>query len=53
MISILVDKRYGQASIRNKLPKWIGEDVKVCSTFGEGVKNIATFFKAKREAGMS
>ncbi|KAL7410162.1 helicase C-terminal domain-containing protein [Mrakia frigida] len=52
-VLILVDKRYGQASIRNKLPKWIGEDVKVCSTFGEGVKNIATFFKAKREAGMS
>lgn len=51
--SILVDKRYSQPSIRAKLPKWIGEDVKVCSTFGEGVKSIAGFFKAKREAGMS
>lgn len=53
---ILIDKRYAQPSIQNKLPKWImGTDAKdgqgrvvVCKTFGEGVKGLAGFFRAKR-----
>jgi hypothetical protein len=50
-VLILVDKRYAQPSIRNKLPKWIGEDVKVCHTFGESVKSVVGFFKGKRVSG--
>jgi hypothetical protein len=49
-VLILVDKRYAQPSIRNKLPKWIGQDVKVCNTFGECVKSVVGFFKGKKVA---
>jgi hypothetical protein len=57
LLRILIDKRYGQPLIRSKLPEWImgagdeaGPDgrVVVCKTFGEGVKGLAGFFRAKR-----
>jgi chromosome transmission fidelity protein 1 len=43
---LLVDARYASARISNKLPKWIGEDVKV-GDFGTTVRNLAGFFKGK------
>nr|XP_031861102.1 uncharacterized protein CI109_003463 [Kwoniella shandongensis]KAA5528174.1 hypothetical protein CI109_003463 [Kwoniella shandongensis] len=49
---LLVDKRYATPRIRHKLPKWIGEDVKVQSEFGGVARGIAAFFKEKRARGM-
>ncbi|WWC89834.1 uncharacterized protein L201_004762 [Kwoniella dendrophila CBS 6074] len=46
---LLVDKRYGTPRIKNKLPKWIGEDVKIQNDFGSVAKGIAGFFREKRE----
>jgi chromosome transmission fidelity protein 1 len=46
---LLLDKRYAQSRIRNKLPKWIGEDVKVQEEYGGAAKAVAMFFKEKRE----
>jgi hypothetical protein len=47
---ILVDKRYGNARIRNKLPKWIGQSVSVPETFGGAMKTLGTFYRGRREA---
>ncbi|WWC60824.1 uncharacterized protein I303_103400 [Kwoniella dejecticola CBS 10117] len=46
---LLVDKRYGTPRIKNKLPKWIGEDVKIQNDFGSVARNVALFFREKRE----
>lgn len=46
---LLVDRRYGTSRIREKLPKWIGEDVVVQQEWGGAAKGIAQFFKEKRE----
>jgi len=46
---LLVDKRYASARIRNKLPKWIGEDVKVQEEWSGAARGIAAFFREKRE----
>jgi chromosome transmission fidelity protein 1 len=43
---LLVDQRYAQSRISGKLPKWIGEDVKV-GDFGSSIRNLAAFFKGK------
>lgn len=43
---LLVDQRYAQPRIRGKLPKWIGQDVKV-GDFGTSIRNLAAFFKGK------
>ncbi|KAF9561351.1 DNA repair helicase [Agrocybe pediades] len=45
---ILLDKRYGTPSIRNKLPKWIGSRLTVTETFGQTIKEMSGFFKGKR-----
>ncbi|WVQ77661.1 hypothetical protein IAR50_007349 [Cryptococcus sp. DSM 104548] len=50
---LLFDKRYATPRIRNKLPKWIGEDVKVEQTFGGVMKGVAAFFRDKRERGLA
>ena len=49
---ILMDERYVQSRIKDKLPGWIksslpGEDVKVSSTQSDVVEDVAEFFKAK------
>ncbi|KAK1925113.1 helicase C-terminal domain-containing protein [Papiliotrema laurentii] len=49
---LLVDRRYGTPRIRNKLPKWIGEDVVVQEEWGGAAKAIAQFFREKRERGL-
>lgn len=46
---LLLDKRYATARIRNKLPKWIGEDVQVPADYGGVARGVAAFFKEKRE----
>jgi len=45
---LLLDKRYGTSSIRNKLPKWIGSRIVVTEGFGQTVKEMSTFYKGKR-----
>ncbi|WVQ69797.1 uncharacterized protein L199_008017 [Kwoniella botswanensis] len=46
---LLIDKRYGTPRIKNKLPKWIGQDVKIQNDFPSVAKNVALFFREKRE----
>ena len=48
---VLIDKRYGTPRIRNKLPRWIGEDVKVQDEYNGAARAIAAFFREKRERG--
>ncbi|KAJ7695957.1 helicase C-terminal domain-containing protein [Mycena rosella] len=45
---ILLDKRYASASIRNKLPKWIGSKLMVPDSFGQGIKELGSFYRNKR-----
>ncbi|GMK54061.1 hypothetical protein CspeluHIS016_0106470 [Cutaneotrichosporon spelunceum] len=45
---LLVDNRYARPRVRGKLPKWIGEGVRVCNDWGEAAKGIAGFFRDKR-----
>jgi len=45
---LLVDRRYSTASIRNKLPKWIGNKVVITEGFGQTVREMGTFFRSKR-----
>ncbi|TFK20003.1 DNA repair helicase [Coprinopsis marcescibilis] len=40
---LLLDRRYANAAIRNKLPKWIGGRLVVNDTFGQSIKELATF----------
>ncbi|KAK6903226.1 hypothetical protein I203_108491 [Kwoniella mangroviensis CBS 8507] len=46
---LLIDKRYGTPRIKKKLPKWIGQDVKIQNDFPSVAKNVALFFREKRE----
>ncbi|OCF40610.1 chromosome transmission fidelity protein 1 [Kwoniella heveanensis CBS 569] len=46
---LLVDKRYASPRIKNKLPKWIGEDVKIQQDFTSVARGLAGFFREKRE----
>ena len=32
---VLVDQRYERASVRGKLPEWIGAQLQVCPRFGQ------------------
>ncbi|KAJ7729680.1 helicase C-terminal domain-containing protein [Mycena maculata] len=45
---ILLDKRYASASIRDKLPKWIGGKMTITDGFGRAIKELAEFYKNKR-----
>ncbi|KAK0187881.1 helicase C-terminal domain-containing protein [Armillaria mellea] len=45
---ILLDKRYASSNIRNKLPKWIGSEMKVAQTFGSAMKEMGVFFRNKK-----
>lgn len=36
---------------RSKLPKWIGDDVKVCDEWISGARGNAGFFREKRASG--
>ncbi|KAI9252292.1 helicase C-terminal domain-containing protein [Phascolomyces articulosus] len=45
---ILLDQRYSQPRIRNKLPGWIGNHVEHCDKFGMAMGNTVRFFKQFR-----
>ncbi|KAF7365416.1 ATP-dependent DNA helicase CHL1 [Mycena venus] len=45
---ILLDKRYGSASIRGKLPKWIGGRMTVADGFGQVIRELGSFYKNKK-----
>ncbi|BEJ04923.1 hypothetical protein CcaverHIS641_0207400 [Cutaneotrichosporon cavernicola] len=47
-VILLVDSRYARPRVRDKLPRWIGEGVRVCSEWGEVAKGVAGFFRDKR-----
>jgi hypothetical protein len=47
---LLVDRRYSTPRISSKLPKWIGQDIKV-GNFPDAVRNVAGFFKSKKTNG--
>lgn len=44
---ILLDRRYTSTSIRNKLPGWIGAGTTVTDSFGQGIRELAHFYKHK------
>ncbi|EAU85951.2 CHL1 helicase [Coprinopsis cinerea okayama7 len=46
---LLLDRRYASATIRNKLPKWIGNRLVVTDTFGQSIKELASFFSKRIE----
>ncbi|KAJ3733285.1 helicase C-terminal domain-containing protein [Lentinula guzmanii] len=49
---ILLDQRYSNPSIRNKLPKWLGGDnLAVPEHFGGVVKAMGIFYRGKRRKG--
>ena len=45
---LLLDRRYGAPSIRNKLPKWIGGKLLITEGFGQTVKEMGAFYRHKR-----
>ncbi|KAF8208705.1 DNA repair helicase [Mycena galopus ATCC 62051] len=45
---ILLDQRYGSASIRAKLPKWIGGKMTVADGFGQVIRELGSFYKNKK-----
>ncbi|KAF9046470.1 helicase C-terminal domain-containing protein [Panaeolus papilionaceus] len=45
---LLLDCRYASASIRNKLPKWIGNKIIITESFGHAVKTMSSFYRGKR-----
>lgn len=47
---ILVDQRYYSASIQNKLPAWIRDDVTVCDGFGQTVKDLGRFYRERKQS---
>ncbi|ORZ07234.1 helicase C-terminal domain-domain-containing protein [Lobosporangium transversale] len=48
-VIVLMDKRYGVARIRKKLPGWIGSSIETCEQFGPVMSKLSGFFRAKRE----
>ncbi|KAI5835242.1 DNA repair helicase [Schizophyllum commune Tattone D] len=47
---VLLDRRYANTAIRNKLPKWIGSGLTVADTYGMVIKELATFYRQKTAA---
>jgi len=45
---VLLDRRYGATSIRNKLPKWIGNKLVITEGFGQTVKEMGVFYRNKK-----
>lgn len=45
---LLLDRRYSNPSIRNKLPKWIGNKLMVSEAFGQTIKDLARFGAERR-----
>ncbi|KAK7048171.1 ATP-dependent DNA helicase CHL1 [Favolaschia claudopus] len=45
---ILMDERYGSASIRAKLPSWIGGNMVVPDSFGQVIRELGSFYKNKK-----
>ncbi|KAG6886740.1 hypothetical protein C0992_002590, partial [Termitomyces sp. T32_za158] len=46
---ILLDRRYASSSIRNKLPKWIGNGITITEGFGQAVRSLGTFYRNKKQ----
>uniref|UniRef100_A0A7S0ZIM9 Helicase ATP-binding domain-containing protein n=1 Tax=Timspurckia oligopyrenoides TaxID=708627 RepID=A0A7S0ZIM9_9RHOD len=47
---ILLDHRYERASIQNKLPSWIRDDLISTHQFGQCIRNLSTFFKSHTQS---
>ncbi|CAE6433929.1 unnamed protein product [Rhizoctonia solani] len=45
---VFIDQRYGTPRIRSKLPGWIGTDLEVTDKFGDAIKLLGEFFRAKK-----
>ncbi|KAJ7600649.1 helicase C-terminal domain-containing protein [Mycena floridula] len=46
---VLLDGRYSNASIKSKLPGWIGREMRVANTFGEAIRSMAVFYNTKKK----
>jgi len=45
---ILIDGRYASSRIRDKLPKWIGQNTLITEGFGHAVREMGKFYREKR-----
>ena len=45
---ILVDSRYSSEKVRGKLPGWINKDLYISQSFGQVMKSLGDFYRAKR-----
>ncbi|RXW24469.1 hypothetical protein EST38_g1370 [Candolleomyces aberdarensis] len=50
---LLLDRRYANPSIRNKLPKWIRKELVVSEGFGQTIKDVAAFSSQRRKLATS
>ncbi|KAJ2935178.1 hypothetical protein H1R20_g1973, partial [Candolleomyces eurysporus] len=50
---LLLDRRYANPSIRNKLPKWIRKELVVSEGFGQTIKDVAAFSSQRRKHATS
>lgn len=46
---LLVDQRYSQARIKNKLPRWMSKDIQTVTSFGLVIGKMAKFFRGKKK----
>ena len=44
---VLVDLRFGRASVRSRLPSWIGEQLRTPSSGGQAIHAVRTFFDGR------
>ncbi|TRM61112.1 helicase C-terminal domain-containing protein [Schizophyllum amplum] len=44
---VLLDRRYANPAVRNKLPKWIGGGLTVADTYGRVIKELGAFYRQK------
>lgn len=49
---LLVDRRFSSLRIKNKLPRWIGEDLRVPEDYSGVARGVAGFFRDKRQRGL-
>lgn len=45
---ILLDSRYNRSSIQRKLPNWLSKNIHSSPNFGPAIRQLATFFRAKK-----
>lgn len=50
---ILADARFAKPSVSRRLPKWIGQQLKATTSFGEALGSVRSFFAARADAQLA